>query len=231
MNPDRVLVADAHSLERLGIVEVLKLAFSCERFDAAASFSDLSASLHKDTGMVVIDDKLPGLTTFEKLRELRVANPLTKFVIVSAKWQPSEVFAGLMAGANGFIPKTLNTDEMIEALRFVSAGHVYVPDSLADGGVIADDDSLKHGWRRIMELSSRQRQVLQLACEGSSNKEIARALAISDATVKAHIAAAFRTIGVTNRIHAAALFHQYRLLQDDAPVVSDDRQLRIVGGE
>lgn len=230
MHPKRILVADAHSLERLGVVEVLKLAFACERFDEAVSFSEAAAALHEDTGMAVIDDTLPGLTILARLRELRTANPLTKFVIVSASWEPSAVFAGLMAGANGFVPKDLDTHELIEAFRFVSLGHVYVPDGLADGQVAADDETLKHGWRRIMQLSSRQRQVLQLACEGSSNKEIARKLAISDATVKVHIGAAFRTIGVTNRVHAAALFHQYRLLQDDISSDGEARRFRVVGG-
>jgi DNA-binding NarL/FixJ family response regulator len=74
---------------------------------------------------------------------------------------------------------------------------------------------LHQQWNRVMQLSVRQRQVLQLVCEGASNKEIARKLSISEATVKVHVGAAFRVIGVTNRVQAAAVFRQHRLHGDE----------------
>lgn len=228
-DPRRILVADAHSLERLGVVQVLKLALSCSRFDDAVHFSELPALLRADTGMVVIDEALPGLTSLEDLREIRRVHPTTKFVIVSTYPRPPSVFASLLAGAHGFIPKALPAEEMIEAFRQISRGFVYVPPDLADGQSIEDDGKMAEGWGRIMELSARQRQVLQLACEGSSNKEIARKLAISEATVKVHIGAAFRVIGVTNRIHAAALFHRYRLSQQDTPLQHSEPAIKAFG--
>lgn len=213
--PRRVLVADAHGLERLGVVEVLRLAYGCEQCDLAVRFSEVARTIREDTSLVVLDESLPELVTFEMLRELRHAHPTVRFVIVSTSCDPNSVFAALMAGMNGFIPKTLSTDEMVDAFRFVASGHVFVPPDLAEVQVPSSQASLQKGWSRIMKLSSRQRQVLQLACEGSSNKEIARKLSISEATVKVHVGAAFRVIGVTNRIHAAALFHQHRLLLED----------------
>jgi DNA-binding NarL/FixJ family response regulator len=229
INLRRILVADAHSLERLGVVQVLKLALSCTRFDDAAHFSELSALLQAETGMVVIDEALPGLTSLDELRDVRRRHPTTKFVIVSSSPRPQSVFASLMAGAHGFIPKALPADEMIEAFRHISRGFVYVPADLADGHPADDDEAMNKGWGRVMELSSRQRQVLQLACEGSSNKEIARKLAISEATVKVHVGAAFRVIGVTNRIHAAALFQRYRLSQQDTPLHHSDSAIKAFG--
>lgn len=216
----RIVIADDQPLERLGVLAILKQAITFERLDWTASFGEIAEILTEDTDLVVLDDQLPGLTSLETLRQLRVAHPTVKFVLVCADCTPQAVFTGLMAGANGYIAKTMDALEMVEAFRLVSMGHVFVPPHLSDGGAMIGSNMLHQQWNRVMQLSARQRQVLQLVCEGASNKEIARKLSISEATVKVHVGAAFRVIGVTNRVHAAAVFRQHRLQGDEeAPEV------------
>jgi DNA-binding NarL/FixJ family response regulator len=212
----RIVIADDQPLERLGVLAILKQAISFEQLEWTTSFGDIANLLVEDTDLVVLDDQLPGLTSLEALRQLRVAHPTVKFVLVCADCTPQAVFTGLMAGASGYISKTMDALDMVEAFRLVSMGHVYVPPHLSDGGAMIGSNMLHQQWNRVMQLSARQRQVLQLVCEGASNKEIARKLSISEATVKVHVGAAFRVIGVTNRVHAAAVFRQHRLHGEDA---------------
>ncbi|MFC7536503.1 LuxR C-terminal-related transcriptional regulator [Sphingomonas sp. GCM10030256] len=209
-----IIVAGAHPLERLGFRAVLRAAFQCERFDDASHFSELPTLLGRDTHLALLDEKLPGLASLEELRQLRLVHATVKFVFMSTTCTPDEVFTGLLAGANGFISKTLSEAEMIEALRLVSMGHIYVPTCLFNGKALPGDKATAQDWDRIAQLSRRQRQVLQLVCEGGTNRDIARKLEISEATVKVHIGAAFRVIGVTSRIQAAEVFRHHRLALD-----------------
>lgn len=207
--PRRVVVADAHLLERLGILAVLKQAFSCAQFCVAADLGELVGLIDEGVEIVVVDADLPGLTSFEQLRQLKLTQAATKFVLVSPTCSPSTVFAGLTAGAQGVIDKTLGTVEMVQAFRLVWMGHVYVPRHICDGRALTDLTLAGAEPSPTKPLSMRQRQVLELACAGISNKEIARKLAIAEATVKVHVGAAFRAIGVTNRTHAAAVFRNH----------------------
>jgi DNA-binding NarL/FixJ family response regulator len=99
--------------------------------------------------------------------------------------------------------------EMAEAFRLVMAGLIYVPCQVSEMPVVGGMRNSDGQLTPTRELSERQRQVVRLACEGLSNKEIARKLAISDSTVKVHIGAAFRVLGVTSRARAIAAFQRH----------------------
>jgi DNA-binding NarL/FixJ family response regulator len=208
-----IVIADDQPLERLGVASVLRQAVSFEQLQLAASFDSIRSLLDDNTDLVVVDDQVPGLTSVEELRKLRIEHPTVKFVLICKDCTPSAVFAGLLAGVSGYISKALEPAEMTNAFRLIVQGHVYVPADLSADQILKSDDvlDLDEQWDRLMQLSARQRQVLQLACEGSSNKEIARKLSISQSTVKVHVGAAFRRIGVKSRVEAAAVFREHRL--------------------
>lgn len=220
-----IVIADDQPLERLGVASVLKQAIAFERLLWAAEFSTINQLLDQEVDMIIVDDQLPGLSSLGKFRDLRAKHPTIRFVLICKDCTPHAVFAGLMAGANGYISKRLDPAEMVNAFRLIAQGHVYVPADLSEAESMSRDNALEQQWDRVMQLSARQRQVLQLACEGSSNKEIARKLSISQATVKVHVGAAFRRIGVKSRVHAAAIFRQHRLAEGDSSATGESARI------
>ncbi len=123
-------------------------------------------------------------------------------IVLSSSEDADDVRRALAAGALGYVPKSAPPRTLLSALQLVLAGDVYVPPlllgtpPLSARGVSAAAD----GQARLTE---RQVDVLRLVCRGASNKEIARELALSDKTVKAHVTAIFRALGVVNRTQAA----------------------------
>jgi DNA-binding NarL/FixJ family response regulator len=119
--------------------------------------------------------------------------------MLSASDDKSGVMTALQGGAAGFIPKAFSRDLMIQAVRFVLAGGIYVPpQAIGVGPAPATPDSARH-----LKLTDRQMQVLGLLARGKSNKAIASALSISEPTVKAHVTEVLRVLKVTNRAEAA----------------------------
>jgi two-component system, NarL family, nitrate/nitrite response regulator NarL len=116
--------------------------------------------------------------------------------------------AGLLASVGrtlGYIPKSGPPRTILTAVQFALAGNVYVPTLMAEdtaGAPEAGDHSLPKSG---VSLTSRQIDVLRLLCEGRSNKEIGRALGVSQKTVKDHVTAIFKALNVANRIQAAAM--------------------------
>ncbi|KRC05575.1 hypothetical protein ASE06_19910 [Sphingopyxis sp. Root214] len=165
--------------------------------------------------LVTIDLGLPGMHKREGLRDLRVKYPDVRVVVVTASRDREMVLDALGAGVHGYIPKDYPVHEMADALLKVLGGQIYVPSFLSDlharKASIADDD----GGAHETALTGRQFEVLNLLAAGRSNKEIARLLSIAEGTVKVHIAAAFRMLGVHNRVSAVAVM-QARAYNDSA---------------
>jgi DNA-binding NarL/FixJ family response regulator len=130
--------------------------------------------------------------------------------VLSGSDSRKDILEALSAGAHGYIVKSQNMDQLVERLRHVLSGEIYVPAVLADllpgpGEATASDRGAQPEQKT---LSSRQREVLKGLVEGKSNKEIARALNVAEGTVKIHLAALFRVLGATNRAHAVAIGKQ-----------------------
>lgn len=118
------------------------------------------------------------------------------------------VFTLLGCGVHGIIPKTLAAADVHKAFDLVASGLIYVPADICDTSVAAIPDRRARRATGADRLSVRQVEVLRLAAKGSSNKEIARHLSIAEATVKVHLGAAFRNMGVNNRARAVAAFRE-----------------------
>lgn len=194
----------------------------------AASFSEMLAVIARDPeiGLVTINLGLPGLRGGEGLRRLRMDHPSLLVVVVASTRDREPVLDALCAGVHGYIPNDLPTDEMLEAFRTVFSGHIYVPSLVSD---VSATRPLAETPRAAHEngLTERQHQVLQLLAFGKSNKEIARMLRIAEGTVKVHITAAFRLLGVHNRVSAAAALQNWPMAAEFIPGmhVAHDRRI------
>jgi DNA-binding NarL/FixJ family response regulator len=193
-----VLIADDHPLYCDALRAVVPQACpGADISDANSQEQVLSAvSAGREFSLVLLDLNLPGATGLSCLTELRRVVPNTPIVVVSAVGDPKIMQDAIMGGACAFIPKSAPSQVLINALRLILAGGTYMPTGIV-AALRGGDGSPAH-----TELTLRQRRVLELLSTGLSNKRIARELDISEITVKAHVTAIFRKLGVTNRVQA-----------------------------
>lgn len=187
----RILVVDDHPLYREGMVSALRARLpELEVLGASSAEEGLTVlERNPETDLVLIDLRLPGMDGFGALAEYAARFPTVSRILISGQEGADLVHRAFDAGASGFIPKSMSVEEVASAILRVLDGGVFVPepDRLpADRG----------------GLTLRQLEVLRLLGEGYTNKEIARALEISERTAKAHVAAIFETLGTDNRTQA-----------------------------
>jgi DNA-binding NarL/FixJ family response regulator len=222
----RILVCDDHSLVREGLRHALRgLDPQVEVLEATDADAALrTATAHEDLDLVLLDLRLPGMDGLAALARLRELAPTVPVVMLSASEEIHDVRAALEAGASGFVPKSSASPVLLGALRLVLAGGVYLPPLLLEPEGAAPVEEGRPPPRRMdrprgRRLTARQRQVLELVARGLTNREIAHALSIAEATVKTHLAMLFETLDVTNRTEAASVLHQ--LIAEDGDEEAD----------
>lgn len=203
------VVAEDQEFCRAGLSSLLKRKLGFRSVLEARSKSQLDEALRSNSliSLVTVDLDLPGLDGPNSLRQLRNDYPSARIAVVTSAASRETILACLAAGIHGFIPKAFQTGEICNALSFIVKGHVFVPSVLS---AVEQVREVKEAVEQPLQtdirlgLTQRQQEVLDLMSKGRSNKEIARALDIAPGTVKVHINAAFRTLGVHNRVSAAA---------------------------
>lgn len=207
-----MLVADDHPLTREGLALAARAALPGVSIVASGSIHDASAvAARGPLRMILLDYRLPDARGFSGLLTLQMQAPATPIVVVTASEEPRLVEAARAIGAAGYLFKSLPLDHLAERLRRVDAGERVFPPRDADTPAPALDDLLA----RLATLSPAQRAVLLALADGRANKRIARDLDVTEATVKAHLTATFRKLGVSNR--AEALLAARPLLDRDTP--------------
>lgn len=185
--------------EKLGFTDVIETASFDEALD--------QLSINDDFTLALFDLAMPGIDSPAALRSIRESFAVEKVAVVSGSRRRTDIILALEAGAHGYIPKWLGANELWRALSQVVDGTVYVPANIAELSVgtpgVSRDASADRGDRSLPPLTPRQLDVLKMLVEGKSNKEIARTLDLGEGTVKVHLAALFRNLGVANRASAA----------------------------
>lgn len=207
-----ILVVDDHEVFRFGLVQLLKHSFGVDAIIEAGRFEDALRELGRaDLKLILVDLDMPGLSQVGDLSALMEQRPDVRVVVVSGSGSREDMLAALAAGVHGYIMKGQGSEVLIEKLRYVLGGDIYVPPQLADRshGRATDVPVLRKAPSVSFELSDRQRDVLQGLIDGLSNKEIANRIGISEGTVKMHMAALFRALGATNRTHAVAIGKEF----------------------
>jgi DNA-binding NarL/FixJ family response regulator len=203
--PGTVLIADDHEVFRLGLAQLLRSSLKVKRFLEAETFSEVSGHLKDpDLVLVVIDLGLDGMESVKDLVRIRRQRPDVQLVVVSGRDSREDILQALWAGVHGYIVKSQHIGPLIDKLRYILSGEIYVPPILAEQPA----PEAPQQQRLSKKLSSRQHQVLKGLVEGKSNKEIAKGLNVAEGTVKMHLAALYRVLGAANRAHAAALGKQ-----------------------
>lgn len=202
----RVLVADDHPLYRDALRTVVTDTFpdaDCE--DCADIASALERLARGNINLVLLDLGMPDSSRLDGLRRLREQDPTVPVIICSAHDDPRLVREALNEGAAGYLPKSSGVALTRHALHIVRAGGIYVPAEAVRavaGGSAENAAAATAAGGEDTHLTPRQLHVLALMEQGLPNKTIARELGIGEITVKAHVSAILRKLGVDNRVQA-----------------------------
>jgi DNA-binding NarL/FixJ family response regulator len=225
----RIMIVDDHPLFREGLRRVLEEEEDL-LVEAEVADGEQAIVLARDTqpDVVLLDINLPSMNGLQVTREIKASLPKTAVINLTAYHDEEQIIHAINAGASAYYPKEVLPGKLIFAVRQVTRGQWVIDDEVMDEDQLRDwlfdqyrtlatpgvpDDS------RFVPLSAREMEILQHAARGSSNKEIAHTLAISQQTVKNHISSILRKLDVKDRTEAAvyALRHGWIRLEDTKP--------------
>jgi len=205
----KALLIDDHALFRAGLESLLERR-GIEIVASVGSGEDAIRLVRKTTpDVILLDLRMPEISGLDVLKTLSDQKPDIPVVMLTTSAEEQDLAAALRKGARGYLMKDMEPDELVIALRDIVAGNTIVAPALT--GVLAD--LVKNGNRQqrkeaeqpFTKLTPREREILGHLAEGQSNKVIARHLDISDGTVKLHVKAILRKLGVHSRVEAAVM--------------------------
>lgn len=202
----KILVVDDHALIREALHSVLKqLNRGAVIFDASNSRQAMCiVEEHPDISLVLLDISLPDRDGFSVLRELRDRYATIAIIILSSSDDQETVKRAFNLGALGFIPKTTGREVILNAIKLVFSGGVYIPSQMLEetrSTRLTDKPASRDSIKGI-RLTDRQIEVLALLMKGRSNKVIAKTLNMAVPTVKNHITVVLKALGVASRTEA-----------------------------
>ncbi|MET7683005.1 response regulator transcription factor [Streptomyces sp. NPDC005423] len=198
----RVLLVDDHQVVRRGLRTFLEVQDDIEVVGEAADGAegvDRAEELKPD--VVLMDVRMPGTDGIEALRRLRALDNPARVLIVTSFTEQRTVIPALRAGAAGYVYKDVDPDALAGAIRSVHAGHILLQPEAAHA--LLSQEETRSGQGRGGSLTEREREVLGLIADGRSNREIARALVLSEKTVKTHVSNILMKLDLADRTQAA----------------------------
>jgi DNA-binding NarL/FixJ family response regulator len=215
MDRIRVIVADDHPLFLHGLVAALSETDDIEVVGHAADGPGalrLARELLPDLAMLDVNMAGGGL---QAARDIATACPATKIVMLTVSEDEDDIMAAMKAGASGYALKGIPARELVQVIRSVAAGDVYVAPALAWG--LLRDMTKPRASRPIDELSVREREVLELVAAGLSNAEIGVRLGLSEKTIKHYMTNVLGKLQVSSRVEAALVAYRARVGREDDP--------------
>lgn len=214
----RILCVDDHPLFRVGLMSVLQ---KCPDFQVVGEASNgveaVAAAAKTQPDVIIMDVYMRGGDGFEGTELLRKQSPGVKILILTMSNSEEDMFRLVRAGANGYLLKTVRAEELIDSVTKLAAGEGALSPSMAAKLMNEFRNAVKEdGKRDFRNLSAREREILQLAAKGSTNKEIADQCFISETTVKAHFRNILEKLDAKNRAGAVAIATSKGLLKEHA---------------
>jgi DNA-binding NarL/FixJ family response regulator len=205
--PIRIMIVEDHHVVRQGFIALLRMVDGFE-IVAEAPDGDRAIALYQEhkPDVTLMDLRLPTIGGVETITKIRASSPEARIIVLTTFDGDEDIYRALQAGAKGYLLKGMNSEDLIEAIRGVHAGKSRIPAAVAE---------------RLAErlsgptLTERETDVLRLIVGGNSNKEIASALFISEATVKTHVNSLLGKLGVTDRTQAATTALQRGIVHFD----------------
>jgi DNA-binding NarL/FixJ family response regulator len=209
----RVLLVDDDALVRAGLRMILSTA---EDLDLVAEADDgaraVAAVREHRPDVVLMDIRMPQMDGITATAALRRLDPPPQVIVLTTFQADEQVMSALRAGASGFLLKDTPPADIINAVRLVASGEAMLSPSvtrtvLAHVGDAQASERRRAAVQLLATLTDREREVADAVGSGASNGEVAAALFMSEATVKAHVSRLFTKLGVTNRVQIAIVVH------------------------
>ncbi len=204
----RVLLIDDHALFRAGLEGLLERRAIQVIGSVGSGEEGLRLASELKLDIILLDMRMPRMEGGEVLKVLRRRGITIPVVMLTTSREEQDLVDALRNGANGYLLKDMEPDRLVDTLREIVAGGTVVAPELA--GVLAraiKGDDRRSGLHNtpLADLTPREQQILRHLAEGQSNKVIGRELGISDGTVKLHVKAILRKLGVHSRVEAAVI--------------------------
>jgi DNA-binding NarL/FixJ family response regulator len=198
--PISVLLVDDHPVVRQGLRVLLEVQDGIEvTGEAGDGATALALAAEREPDVILLDLKLPGMDGLAVLGELRARAVSSRVLVLTSVTDHASAAAAMRAGAAGVVYKDVDPDALVRAIRAVHDGHLLLAPEAA-GPLLYPASAPARG---LDALTSREREVLAELAKGRSNREIARALHVSEKTVKAHVSSVLAKLGVQDRTQAA----------------------------
>ena len=199
----KFIVADDHPPFRAALAQALRqVAPQAEIVESDTMDATTEVvTRHPDADLILLDLHMPGAHGFSGLIQLRGQTPEIPVAVISGSDEPHVVRRAIDYGASGFIPKSSSLSEIAAAVSEILGGEIWLPESLAEVLGESDEEDTRFA-EAIASLTPQQFRVLNMLTEGLLNKQIAYELSVSEATIKAHVTAILRKLGVHSRTQA-----------------------------
>jgi DNA-binding NarL/FixJ family response regulator len=208
----RVLIADDHPVVRQGLRTFLSVQEDIEVVGEASDGAEvLTATEALDPDVILLDLKMPGVDGQAALGELRARRVRSRVLVLTSMTERAHVLPAVRNGAAGYLYKDVDPQALVQAIRAVHDGHVLLAPEAAEA--MLQPGSHDPG-PSLTALTEREREVLVRIASGLSNREIARALVVSEKTVKTHVSNLFTKLGVQDRTQAALYAVRHGLADD-----------------
>ena len=213
----RVLLIDDHALVRRGIEELLQSRGVQVVASVSSGEEGVQRARELAADIILLDVKMPGVSGIETLKKLRASGVATPVVMLTMSREDADLSAALRGGAQGYLLKDIEPEELMPALEAALRGDNVVARELV--GTLARLVRSEAGTKRetprlaapFAELTPRELEILECVADGSSNKLIARALDITEGTVKLHVKSILRKLGMHSRVEAAVMAVEHGL--------------------
>jgi two-component system nitrate/nitrite response regulator NarL len=206
----RVLLIDDHALVRKGIEELLQSRGVQVVASVGSGEEGVRRALELPADLILLDVKMPGMNGIDTLKQLRASGVKAPVVMLTMSREDADLSAALRAGAQGYLLKDIEPEDLVPALEAALQGNNVVARELVGtlarlvrGDAGAERAARPRAAAPFAELTPRELEILECIADGLSNKMIARALDITDGTVKLHVKAILRKLGLRSRVEAA----------------------------
>ncbi|TFH71712.1 response regulator transcription factor [Gammaproteobacteria bacterium LSUCC0112] len=212
----KAIIADDHPLFRAALRQTLGASLQGEVRDAE-SFKQLMDILEQepDVELVLMDLNMPGNQGLTGLTAVRNQFPDVQVMIVSANEQLNVIERAMSFGASAYVPKSAPLADIVEAVETVLAGDNWLPAYLGAGFAESNHPLHKDFAQKLGQLTPQQFKVLRAIADGLLNKQIAYDMDVQETTIKQHVSAILRKLGVINRTQAGVLFHDMLRADDE----------------
>jgi two-component system nitrate/nitrite response regulator NarL len=209
----RVIIIDDHALFRDGLKGLLEQRNIEVAGMAADGNEGIELANQIQPDIILLDLRMPNMGGLDTLPVLRKDLPSTPVVMLTTSNNESDLIKALRTGAQGYLLKDMEPEELVAALRDIETGKNVVAADLTDAlaRMVQGEPAIDDNDGPFSDLTPRETEILCLLAEGQSNKLIARNLGISDGTVKLHVKAILRKLNIHSRVEAAVMAVEYGL--------------------